>query len=141
VFSVNKTIHGIFDAVLNHRVVVKWGSEYVGNPILVDIVLNSSKMFEAKATIGSAEMSILEAKELTYIIGPDFDKAEKLLEDSLNYFEAKEYNNAITSTQQVKNITMNSFTLTMGGLIKIFLVVAIVTVITIIVYRKRRYHH
>jgi len=98
-------------------------------------------MFEAKAAIGSAEMSILEAKELTYIIGPDFDKAEKLLEDSLNYFEAKEYNNAITSTQQVKNITMNSFTLTMGGLIKIFLVVAIVTVITIIVYRKRRYHH
>jgi len=136
VFSVNRTVNGIFDAVLNHRAVVKWGVEYVGNTTLVNIVEGSSKMFEAKAAIGSAEISILRAKGATYLIKPDLDRAEELFEDSLNYYGAKDYDNAIAAAQQVKD-TLGKAAAIQNAII-IAVIAVTITVIAVFVYRKRR---
>jgi len=136
VFSINRTVNGILDAVLKNRAVVKWGAKYVGNTTLVNIVEDSSKMFEAKAAIGSAEISILRAKDTTYLIKPDLDRAEELFEDSINYYGAKDYDNAIAAAQQVKDTLMKPAAIQNAIIIAIIAVT--ITVIAIAVYRKRR---
>jgi len=136
VFSVNRTVNGILDAALNNRAVVKWGVKYVGNTTLVNIVEGSSEIFEAKAAIGSAEISILRAKEATYLIKPDLDRAEELFEDSLNSYGDGDYDNAITAAQQVKDILMKPVAIQNAIIIAIIAVT--ITVIAVVVYRKRR---
>jgi len=136
VFSVNRTVNGIFDAILNHRTVVKWGVKYVGNTTLINIVEGSSKIFEAKIAIGSAELSIVRAKKTVYLIKPDLDRAEGLFEESLNYYGAKDYDNAIATAQQVKD-TLGK-TVAMQNAIIIAVLVVTIAVIAVAIYRKRR---
>jgi len=135
VFSVNRTVNGIFDAILNHRTVVKWGFEYVGNTTLVNIVEDSSKIFEAKAAIGSAELSIVRAKKTAYLIKPDLDRAEELLVEALNYYGAKDYDNAIANAQQVKDTLRKTVDMQNAIIIAVLAVTA--AVIAVVVYRKR----
>ena len=136
VFSVNRTVNGIFDAILNHRTVVKWGVEYVGNTTLVNIVEGSSKIFEAKVAIGSAEISVFRAKETAYLIKPDLDRAEELLEEALNYYVAKDYDNAIATAQQVKDTLRKPVAIQNAIIIAVLAVT--ITVIAVAIYRKRR---
>ena len=133
VFSVNKTINGILDAVLNHRTVVKWHTQYIGNVTLVNIVKDSLEIFEAKTAIGSAEASIIRAKATTYLIKPDLDKADEFLEDSMKYYEVKDYQNAISVAKQVEDSLSESVTLEYGVTI-IFLLAATVA-IALIIYK------
>ena len=140
VFSVNRTVNGIFDAVLNHRAVVKLSIQhqsgiYVGNRTLASILKRNSKMFEAKAAIGSAEISIVKAREETYITQPSFDAAQELIRDSLRYYWDKDYDNAIAAAQQVKDTIMRSITLKQFAI----LAAAGTAVSAIYLYRKRRH--
>jgi hypothetical protein len=135
VFSVNRTVNGIFDAILDHRRVIKFGGTFVGNKTLVNIVEEFSKMFEAKAAIGSAEVSIVRAKNTIYLSKPDLDGAEELLEESLNYYRAKDYDNAVAAAQQVKGILKEGVNI--WDVIIIVLPVTI-AVIAVAIYHKRR---
>jgi len=139
VFSVNRTVNGIFDAILNYRVVAKVSGQYVGNATLVNILKDSSKILEAKTAIGYAESTIVKAKMTKIPVKPGLSQAEGLLNDSLNYYWVKDYDGAIATAQRAKNIARIPIYIQNGVIIAVIAVS--ITMIAVVVRRKFRSRH
>lgn len=135
VFSVNRTINGIFDAILNHRTVAESNGQYAGNSTLVNILEEHSEMLQAKITIGSAEATIVRAK--TSLIQMDLSQAESLLDAALDDYWAENYSEAVAAAQQAQNIARTPIYIQIGIMITA-IGIPIIVVAVVAVRRLRR---